>query len=213
MVVVAGSLSACVFSRTELDIPISSPAVATDAVAFLKITEVRDNRHFEGSPSDAGTPSLSHSSEITDKRITARAVGRKRNGYGMGAGDYVLPEGKTVADLVRATTERALRAKGYAVVDAASPRYAEALPVSVDIVDFWTWISPGFAVATLRFKATVTLTSDAVVGPNAPAIGTLLSEGLAFPFDSEWAKLIKRGTDDLESKIAQSVKPVAVVSR
>lgn len=203
---IAASLSACATGRSVVDIaPLMAPA--TNGTAFAKITEVNDLRSFEASPKDAGTPSLRDSSQIGDKAITSRAIARKRNGYGMALGDIVLPEGKTVAGLVRAAAQRALQNKGYTVVDDTSPQYPAALPVGVDVIDFWSWFSPGFATATLRFKSTVRLKSDPIVGPDAPLVESHLSDETMAAFESTWADMIKRGVDDLSLRIEERIKP------
>ena len=75
----------------------------------VKINKIVDMRHFEPEPSDPSTPSLKRWDEINDKKITERAVARKRNSYGKAMGDILLPEGKTVGGLVESAVIKALR--------------------------------------------------------------------------------------------------------
>jgi hypothetical protein len=83
-------LSACAAGRSTVEITPPS-AVNPDGTAYAKIVSVEDLRKFEARPDDAGTPSLQNASDITDPSITARAVARKRGGFGMALGDIVLP--------------------------------------------------------------------------------------------------------------------------
>ncbi len=200
------SLSACALGRDAVDVklPVS---VATDSRAFVKIVAVEDNRVFEESPSDAGIPSLKDSDDIHNKKITAQAVARKRNGYGMAMGDIVLDGTTTVADLVRAAAQKALQDKGYAVVNEGAPEYANAAPLSIDIKEFWSWIAPGFISLTMEFKSTVVLSGDRVITPgNGTAISHVKQETAA-GFTSVWVNLMQQGVSDLSDQIGAHIKP------
>lgn len=59
-----------------------------------------DERVFQIDPRSADIPSLKNDEEVNDASITQRAIGRKRNGFGKGLGDVVLPSGRTVSQLV-----------------------------------------------------------------------------------------------------------------
>ncbi|MGH7034163.1 MAG: hypothetical protein ACREFL_10570 [Stellaceae bacterium] len=199
------SLSACALGRSTVDI--KPPAsTASDSKAVAKIVKVEDLRVFEAAPSDAGTPSLGDASEITDKKITARAVARKRGGYGAAFGDVVLPEGHTVAELVRSAAKKALQDKGYAVVENGSPQYAAALPLSIQIVDFWSWVAPGFWTMNLEFKSTLKLEGDALVGAKPPPVTSHLKDFPMAVTDGTWTDLVQRGIDDVSDKIKDEIK-------
>jgi hypothetical protein len=206
------SLSACALGRDVVDI--SAPvSTATDSKAFVKIIDVKDDRHFEASPRDAGTPSLKDAADINDRNITAHAVARKRNGYGMALGDIVLPDSKTVASLAREAAQKALQDKGYALVNETSPHYADAKPLNIDITEFWAWIAPGFTSMTMEFKSTVTLTGDAIVGSGNNAASTHLTKGAIAAFESTWIDTIQRGVADLSDQIATKIKPAGAIAQ
>jgi hypothetical protein len=202
------ALSACALGRSVVEV--SPPASsATDSKAFVKIVAVRDLRKFEESPSDAGTPSLQNAADIKDSSITSRAFARKRGGFGAALGDIVLPPGHTVAGLVQGAAQKALVDKGYAVVDSTSPHYATALPLSIDIVEFWEWFSPGAFSVRIDFKSTLNMTGDALVGPNMPPVTSHIDhEGMA-AFESDYIDLVQRGVDDLSMKIEERINPAA----
>ncbi len=88
------SLSACAASRSEVAIPGQSSAQQETGVAVVLLPPV-DARRFEAAPKVPSIPSLKEPTQITDIQITARAVGRKRNGYGMAMGDVLLTPPQT----------------------------------------------------------------------------------------------------------------------
>jgi hypothetical protein len=207
MALFATSLSACALGRSVVDIEPAPAATATnDAKAVAKITEVRDLRKFEASPRDPSSPSLGEESELSDPKITSRAFARKRGGFGNAAGDVVLPEGHTVADLVRAAAQRALQEKGYTVVDQSSPLYGNALPLAIDVEQFWAWFTPGVVEVTAEFKAAVTMKSDALT-TSQPARATGYAKyGSVAVFESTWQHIVSTGLDDLTAKMKDGLK-------
>jgi hypothetical protein len=202
----AVTLSACALGRSEVNVTAPTGA-ATNGKAFAKIVAVDDNRVFEAAPSDAGTPSLQNASEITNKAITSRAIARKRGGYGQAFGDVVLPEGKTVAGLVRSAAQKALQDKGYTVVDDGAPQYATASPLSIEIVDFWSWVAPGFFNMNTEFKSTLKLTGDALVGADPLPVVVHFKDTPLAVTEGVWADLVQRGVNDVSDKIEQALKP------
>jgi hypothetical protein len=204
--VLALLLSGCAVGRSTVEI---TPPSAINPVggAYAKIVDVDDLRKFEAAPGDPQTPSLENASEITDPGITARAVGRKRGGFGKALGDLVLPPGQSVAGLVRAAAGKALADKGYTVVEAGSPNYATAAPLSVDIVQFWAWFSPGFATVHIDFQGSLTLRGTRLLDREPTTVTSHVThEGLAI-FESDWTDLVQRGVADLSQRIEETVKP------
>jgi uncharacterized lipoprotein YajG len=204
-------LSGCAVGRSTVEITPPS-AINPTGGSYARIVSVEDLRKFEARPDDAGTPSLQNASEITDPSITARAVARKRGGFGAALGDILLPPGQSVAALVRAAARKALADKGYAVVDASSPHYIAAAPLNIDITQFWSWFSPGFASVRIDFKGTLTLHGAGLLGRDPTTVTSHVThEGMAI-FESDWRDLVQRGVEDLSQRIEERVKP-AVVGR
>ena len=150
--------SGCAVNRGIVDISIDAPA-NPNSEKIVKIAEVRDVRKFELKPDIPSIPSLK-GGEINDSSITSRAIARKRNGYGKALGDILLPEGKTVSQVVEKVLIKALRESGYKVVREANDEYAEAIPIEADIEQFWAYFESGFWVIALHFDANITLTGD-----------------------------------------------------
>jgi hypothetical protein len=204
-ILLALTLAACATSRSVVDIqpPVSRAAAGA---GLARIGEVRDLRKFEIEPRDPAVPSLGDAAEISDPRITARALARKRNTFGKALGDVMLPEGSSVAALVRGAARKALQDAGYTVVDEKSPDYAKAPILAVDIEEFWAWITPGFSAITIEFNSLVALKGDALIGANgASAKGVANYAGQAV-FESDWTKTIADGLDDLTDKMRARVR-------
>jgi hypothetical protein len=175
------------------------------STALVKIVDVKDQRRFEVAPGQPSTPSLQNPADITNPAITSRAYARKRNGYGRALGDIILPEGRTIADLVRTATQNALEGKGYRVVDQNSPDYARAMPVSVEVNEFWTWISVGFLIsvscrADIGVSGSMFATAPTVIQTSATTSG-------AFVIERTFADVSKQALDDLTAKMGAQIKP------
>lgn len=201
-------LSGCAVGRSTVEIRPPS-AANPDGGAYASIVSVNDLRMFEARPRDAGTPSLQNAADISDTSITSRAVARKRGGFGMALGDILLPPEQTVAGLVRAAARKALADKGYTIVEADSPHYTAAVPVSIDVVQFWSWFSPGFASVRIDFKGTVAMHGAGVLEHDPTTVSSHVThEGMAI-FESDWSNLVQRGVEDLSERIKEGIKPAS----
>ena len=159
LIVIATLATGCATSRGVLDIrPQSIPENPTQGRALV-IANVVDNRHFELKPESPDIPSLK-GGEIDDDAITARAIARKRNSYGKGLGDILLPEGRTVHMVVTEYLTRALREAGYRVVDKGTPEAAAATALDVSIDELWGWMTPGMWVISVECRSAVTITPN-----------------------------------------------------
>ncbi|HEX7969061.1 MAG TPA: hypothetical protein VF502_12650 [Stellaceae bacterium] len=205
------ALSACVTGRSVIDVQPLAGGRGEDK-AFAKITEVRDLRKFEPAPREPSLPSLGNAAEIGDPQVTARAIARKRSDLGTAFGDVVLPEGITVAGLVRSAAQKALQDAGYAVVDETSPYYAKALPLALDIDQFWAWSERGGYTIPLEFDSLVTMRGDALVGRDAPPVRGEATGGSAIVLPSSWHDLVERGLADLSDRMKERIKPAAMAA-
>ena len=205
---VAGALlSGCALGRSVIDVDVPQVAAASSGQP-VKIVEVKDARVFSASPKDPSQPSLSEAADISNAAITTRAIGRKRNGYGAALGDFVLPENRSVPELVKAAATQALQEKGYRLVEASSPDYATATPLALHVEQFWAWFTPGFVSITMSFDSSITMTGGVLASTPAVARGQYSSSGMA-AFESDWKDVIQRGIGDLTAKIKDRIKPAA----
>src|SRR5262245_59474986 len=182
-------LSACAVNRTEIIIPpqtSTQPAAGPVAVVMAPV----DARKFETAPTTPSIPSLKEPSQIGNVDITSRALARKRNGYGAALGDVLLTAPQTASSIVGDAVKAGLRDGGYRVLEANDPGYAEAPKVNVRIVEFWTWVTPGFAQIKLDNV------TELVLDGNLPRLATPVTisvretKGYTAIFESDWAPFI-----------------------
>ena len=147
MALVGAALMGCAVGRDEIKLasaPMSPKTQMANKGRNVFIRSVTDARVFEKDSKDPSTPSLG---EGDTPDIRARAVSRKRNGYGMALGDVTLAPGQTVTGKVSEALEQAFKQSGYTVVAAAGA--ANPIIVDVRVKKFWTWTKPGFTAITL----------------------------------------------------------------
>jgi len=182
-------LSACAVTRSEVAVPSQSSTQAESGMAVVLVPPV-DARRFEAAPTDPSVPSLKMADQITNPEITSRALGRKRNGYGMAMGDVLLNPPQTASTLVGDAVKAGLRDSGFRVVDAADPAYATAPKVNVRIGEFWTWITPGFGSIKLDNKTTLVIDGN-LPGLSPPqTVEVHETKGYFVITESEWAPFI-----------------------
>ena len=202
----ASLFSGCATTTSTVDVQhAQAPAVA--AKGFAKITEVRDIRRFEAAPKEPSTPSLENAQELKNAAIISRAIARKRGGYGMAFANVLLPEGRTVELVVREAVAKALIEQGYEVVDAKSPQYEKALPMQVDIDQFWAWFTPGFWQVTVEFRGLLLVKAEGLTGRKEDIVrGNAEVKGMAVT-DSEWKEVVVAGVNDLTKNLKAVIKP------
>lgn len=185
--------SGCATNRGIMDVQLDVPLDPASGQA-VKIVRVTDLRKFELAPRAPSVPSLK-GGEIDDPAITSRAIARKRNGYGKALGDILLPEGRTVEDLVRESLTKALREAGYRVV--AAEGTAKAIPIEADIEQFWSWFTPGFWALSLEFEAKVQIKGNLPSYKDGSLVrGYVLLHSQAAT-TAAWQNTIQKGLDNL----------------
>lgn len=192
-------LQGCATSRSIIspDAP-SAPAAAAAYHGTVYIGTVTDNRIFEAAPSEASTPSLRGPVDaVTAAQTQPRAIGRKRNGYGKALGDVLLPEGESVANLIRQHAVVAFDEAGWRVVQ--SPDADHKVDIRID--EFWAWFRPGFSAITLSANVKTLLTfssqlGEVTVGINAEDRRQLATEGA-------WKEIIEQALAEYRRKFVE----------
>jgi sulfur carrier protein ThiS len=200
----AAGLAACAVNRSIVDVS-ALPAYATEAKQVVTIIEIRDLRQFTASPRDPAMPSLASEADTHDPAVTARSVGRKRSSYGTHAGDVLLPEGKTVADLVRNAATTALREKGYTVVD--DPALPGVVPLSIDIEQFWAWFTPGLLHVTVEFDSRLRIYGGDMFERTPTMVTGHAEIADIVASDGTWSTAIQRGLDNLTLNLKDELEP------
>ncbi|HSX90874.1 MAG TPA: flagellar biosynthesis protein [Pseudomonas sp.] len=191
----------CATNRSEIDVKVPQLDQANIAPSNGKkvyITAV-DERVFEINPRKADIPSLKND-EITVRSITERAVARKRNGYGKGLGDVLLPSGRTVSTLVSESVASAYRQAGYEVV--GDPGVPDAAAVKVRIVEFWSWFSPGFFYVTVNNKSRLNIETE---GGSGFEVVTLKNDGMQAVTENDWKEITEAGLQEIMQETAKKL--------
>ena len=127
----------------------------------------------------------------------------------MAFANVLLPEGRTVELVVREAVAKALTEQGYEVVDAKSPQFDKALPVKVDIDQFWAWFTPGFWQVFVEFRGLLMLKAEALTGRNEDIVqGSAVVKGMAAT-DAEWKEVVVAGVSDLTKNLRAVIKPAS----
>jgi hypothetical protein len=170
-------------------------------VVFGAIT---DEREFMESPNDPSTPSLGFggADKATDD-VKARAIGRKRNGWGKALGDVLLQPGHTVEGAIQENLTAAFEQAGYQVKDSADAG-PSALVVDVHIKQFWSWFTPGAFVVTLSSNITTDLAFKGVAAPIV--VSTHVEDGHAIATDSDWIQIVDKGLDAYRAEVVRRMQ-------
>lgn len=187
--------SGCATNRGIMDVQFTVPEDPASGKA-VKIVRVTDRRMFEAAPRDPSVPSLK-GNEIEDKAITSRAIARKRNGYGKALGDILLPEGRTVEDLVRESLTSSFREAGYRVVEDGD----KAVPVEADIDQFWAWFTPGFWALSLEFETEVKIKGNLPSYKNGKTVRGYVKLHSQAATTAAWQNTIQKGLDNFAEEV------------
>jgi len=199
-------LGGCATSRSELRVtaPAGPPTTTANANApAAYIRTVKDERVFEQAPSDPSTPSLGFEGAANaTAEAKARAIGRKRNTYGMALGDVFLQDGQTVEGIVRENLAAALRDAGYNVRNDA-PGTSPSLVIDVHIRKFWAWIRPGFWAITVNTDIATDLNLSTTSSP-VPVV-VHVDDGRAFVTDAAWLETVDKALQAYRREATQKL--------
>jgi len=200
-------VTGCLDSRSVVPVDVVEFVGKPTAGIDVKIVSVEDIREFQVRPRIPEIPSLPED-EVNNESIKARAIGRKRNGYGRAMGDVLLPEGQTVASVVKSSISNSFRQAGYRVLKKGDAQYNDAFPISVRVTKFWSWMEIKVWMQKLRNQSEVT-----IQGPlEKLKKGMTVSSGHEIPmaavamFDSEWQISVAQGAAALADRVAEELK-------
>lgn len=215
--IVAGlGLAGCATTRSELELPAPAAAPAGPQATTpppaggqaVIIRSVRDERVFEDAPADPSTPSLGFGgASKAPADIKARAFGRKRGGFGQAFGDLLLPQGRTVEDVVRDNLGVALQQAGLQVLADPAAAPADALRIDVRVKAFWSWINPGFWAITANGR--IVTEFDIEGRPAATRVAVEHHEPRQLMTESAWLEVM---TTTLRAWQAEAAKNVGALA-
>lgn len=184
-------VSGCATSRSTIDVPIAaSTEVSVHNGKEIYINSVTDNRVFEVKPKSPSIPSLDPS-EAQGAEIQLRAIARKRNGYGKGLGDILLPEGKTVETLIESVVRKELINKGYTVIDSKELVTKNTYIADVKINKLWSWMNPGAFSITLSTEIATDIAIKGGESVDSKNISVTASDGFQVATDSNWLEIMQ----------------------
>ena len=172
---------------------------------YAKIEKIEDLRNFQRKPSDPSIPSI-EGDNIDDKEITDKVIGRMRHGlYHKALWNYTIKNYQDVYGVCRKVVTSSLSSAGYIVVKEGHEQYDNALPLAVDILQFWAWMQPQFNI-DLHFDGELRVKSlDSERPLDVTANGTeFFSTG--FAGGSAWNKVVNQGLKDLDKDLVSKLK-------
>ncbi len=199
-------LSACAVTRSEIAITPQSSTQPAGSLVAVVVAPV-DARLFEVAPTSPSIPSLKNSSEIGNKQITSRALGRKRGGFGAAMGDVLLDPPQTVSSLVANAVKAGLNDSGYRVLEANDPDYASAPRVNVRIIQFWTWVTPGFAQIKLDNATELVLEGNLPPLRTPGTISFSETKGYGIILESDWGPFINIALGKVRAQVSTIMAP------
>ena len=192
----------CATSRSEIKLSRPAAIVPTSTGAVgrtVLIRSVKDERVFEEAPPDPSTPSLGHGGAgQASPEVKARAIGRKRNGYGMALGDVLLEGGQTVEGVIRENLTAALQQAGYRVTHNSAEAGMSPLVLDVHIKKFWAWLNPGFWAITLSTNITTDLDISGIATPTVVSVHVEDSHQIVA--DGAWIAIVDKALQDYRTQ-------------
>lgn len=203
-IVAAGIITAgCAVGRSEVKLasPGAEPSQAAPATGKVVVLRtVKDERRFEEAPKDPSTPSLDGGASKASADEKARAIGRKRNSYGMAMGDVLLESGTSVEKAVRENLAAAFRDAGFQVRDSAVPG---AMIVDARIRKFWSWMTPG--VFAISIEATIE-TELSAQGASPVTVNAHATTSSMVGGDRLYIEVVDRALAQMRGEAASKVK-------
>jgi uncharacterized lipoprotein YajG len=184
-------LSGCATSRSVIEVPLpASGEVSKSNGKEIFINSVTDQRVFEVKPREPSTPSLDPDEKQGDD-IQLRAIARKRNSYGMGLGDILLPEGKTVESLMSTVVRQAFVENGYNVLSKKEQITDNTYIVDVQINKLWSWMNPGFWAITLSSEIATDVTIKYKDSSDKKTISIKASDNFQTGVEGNWLEVMQ----------------------
>lgn len=199
-------VSGCATNRSEVALMMdkATPSVATQKNGRqVAVSVVVDERVFVDGSADPSLPSLGfEGSAVASSEMKARAIARKRNGYGKALGDVVLQEGQSVSKVIREATELGLTDAGFTVLPGADGKTDVAV-VEVHVKQFWSWMTPGFWALTFENKFETLVSAK---GKSTVTLSAKTEDSGQIGTDSAYVGIAMKGLSAYRAKVAEWAK-------
>ncbi|MGE4315204.1 flagellar biosynthesis protein [Acinetobacter sp.] len=198
-------MTGCASTRglVSLESPVQQINTQQSSLKTAVIKIVEDKRVFEDKPKQANIPSLKGGLQKATASDKAKAIARKRNGYGKAMGDIFLRD-ETVVSVFEKRIESALLHAGYKVVPAAQVPKPD-LVLTVKVNKFWSWMQPGFSYITLNTEIETEISDANSVTPPIRTY-TKISKPTVMATGSQWISTMNEALNDYESRLVDQLK-------
>jgi hypothetical protein len=143
---------------------------------------------------------------ISTSALKARAIGRKRGGFGMALGDVLLPEDQTVSLLIGSAMASGFRQADYRVLTPVDPGYDKAVPIEAHVLKFWSWLHVGFWGLVVHNDAEVEVTGPLPALKHKLTVYGGAEESMDIVFESDWQKVSSKGLDNFSQNLARALR-------
>ncbi len=189
--------------RRVVDVPL--PSIAQPGSGpIVAIVEVVDHRSFVHESPDPADSQLITGGE-DDRALTARSFGQFTTAGGRRFCDFLLPEGRSVEGLVRASLASGLRLAGFRVVEPGE-EVPEAIPVSAEIRRLWTW-NTGTWTFAFHFASEVAIRAAITPFETTSAVqGSALLHSAVAGSDHAYANTATKGLEDFVENLRRALR-------
>jgi len=197
----------CATKRGEvaLQVPTVKAETAPSNGQQIYINSVVDKRVFEVKPPEPNIPSLDPSEAQSDT-IKARAVGRKRNGYGMALGDILLNENQSVSSVIKDSLKEALTDKGYSVIEAKEQITPQTYIADVKIIKFWSWMNMGFWALTLSCEIETNVDIKQEGNPQTYSLHVKAADSFQTGMESNYIEVMQKALQQYIAEAKTEIK-------
>jgi hypothetical protein len=201
-------LSGCAWTRgtVDLSVPVSGESSKTNGKEVY-INSVTDNRVFQVSPPEPNIPSLDPDKEQGDA-IKHRAIARKRNSFGKGLGDILLPEGKTVESLINTTLRQVFIENGYTVLNNKEQVTEDTYLIDARINKLWSWMNLGFWAITLSTEISTDISIKNKYTANEKTVSIKVSDNFQISTGDNWIEVMQSGLQAYIREFKLSIIPI-----
>jgi len=101
---------------------------------------------------------------------------------------------------------KALREKGYSVVEQSSVAYQGALPLEADITQLWAYMTPGFWSLTLECETMVTVKGEVFPTTREEKIKGYGRMSAQAAFESNYVEVVQAAIEDFVKNLKEKLK-------
>lgn len=198
----------CATKRGEvaLQVPAATKAeVVPSNGKQVYINSVVDKRVFEIKPPEPSIPSLDPSEPQSDA-IKARAVGRKRNGYGMALGDILLNENQSVSSVIKDSLKEALMDKGYQVIENKEQVTPQTYIADIKILKFWSWMNMGFLALSISCEIETTVDLKKEGTPEMYSLHVKAADSFQTGMESNYIEVMQKALKEYSAQAKTEIK-------